>query len=285
MTAAEDPGVARELLATGATLGGVGVVAGSLDAVTMALASAGDWRFSRRWQLESWDPSDGARVVVTARAALAGWANEDGSRLVLHVGGGGFHAHEGVSGVPGLLHGYLLCVTRSGTGSDPIDAVYRVTLSCPGEFWCRRGGCTEQEIPEFDSLLLSLVEAGHAADAPATADDVREAYLNLYGDAGFSEYADVVLDVVETTLSRWGWVTLKRSMWEGGLEEVLLRRAEHCLTVTYDPVTRRLRPVDGKPELELTLDMLAEAACSPAMMAQSNWTLALRLSSAGAAIC
>jgi hypothetical protein len=64
VTAAEDPGVASELLATGTTPGSVGVVDGSLDAVTMALASAGDWRFSRGWQLESWDPSDDARVVV-----------------------------------------------------------------------------------------------------------------------------------------------------------------------------------------------------------------------------
>ncbi|GAB3581235.1 hypothetical protein GCM10027445_52910 [Amycolatopsis endophytica] len=156
--------------------------------------------------------------------------------------------------MPDPLHAYLLYVTRSSTGSDKIATVHRVTLSCPGEFWCHRGGCTAYDAPDIDSLLLPLVAAGHAADA----DEIREDYLHLYGAANSAEPTDTVLDAVDTVLSHAGWIELDRSTWEGGLEEVLLRRAQHCLTVMYDPITRRLRLTDGKPELRLTLDMLAE---------------------------
>ena len=38
-------------------------------------------------------------------------------------------------------------------------------------------------------------------------------------------------------LSDTGWIELRRSEWEGVLEEVLLRRREQRLTVLHDPVT------------------------------------------------
>jgi hypothetical protein len=71
-------------------------------------------------------------------------------------------------------------------------------------------------------------------------------------------YADSVLDHIEVMLAGAGWVELDRSTWEGGLEESLLRRGQHCLTAAYDPVTRQVRLVDGKSELEATLDLLAD---------------------------
>ncbi|WP_143168711.1 hypothetical protein [Amycolatopsis australiensis] len=256
--AAHDPGVASELLATCATLGGVRVVDDSPEVIARALTAAGDWRFSRRWRLDAWDPTSDAGVLVTARAAFAGWAHERGSGLILYASGGAFHAHEGLSGYPGPLHSHLLCVTRSRAGTDAIDAVHRVTLSCPGPDWCHRGGCAETVEPELDALLSPLIEAGQTSGAMTGQDEVAEAYLQLYGATGFAEYADSVLDVVGSTLSGAGWVELERSTWDGGLEDLLLRRAEHCVRVEYDPVTRRVRLGDGKPWLESSLDLLAE---------------------------
>jgi hypothetical protein len=80
----------------------------------------------------------------------------------------------------------------------------------------------------------------------------------LYGDAGQPEYAERVLEYVMVLLARAGWVELGQSMWEDGLEEALLRRGEHCVTVLYDPVTRQLRLLDGEPELESMLQLLGD---------------------------
>ncbi|MBN6038471.1 hypothetical protein [Amycolatopsis sp. 195334CR] len=66
---------------------------------------------------------------------------------------------------PGRLHSHLLCVTRSRAGTDPIDAVHRVTLSCPGPDWCHRGGCVETIEPELNALLSWLSEAGQTSGA------------------------------------------------------------------------------------------------------------------------
>ena len=256
--AAQDPGVAAELLATSPTLGGVPVTEDSLPAVVQAIAAAGDWRLSRRWRLAAWEPSEDAEILVTARAALAGWAHETGSGLILHVSGGAFHAHDGLSGYPWPLHSFLLCVARSGDGTDRIDSVHRLTLSCPGTVWCHRGGCDEQAVPELGWLLAPLAEAGQTASAVADQGKLADAYQRLYGAAGFTEDADAVLDVVNSVLDGAGWTELERSTWEGGLEEALFRRAEHCLMAQYDPVTRRLRLADGKAGLELSVDVLAQ---------------------------
>jgi hypothetical protein len=83
-------------------------------------------------------------------------------------------------------------------------------------------------------------------------------YQALYGAAESDEYAEGVMEFVTAKLSGSEWVELERSEWEGGMEQSLLRRGEHCLTVLYDPVTRQLRFIDGKDELDLTLQLLAE---------------------------
>jgi hypothetical protein len=38
----------------------------------------------------------------------------------------------------------------------------------------------------------------------------------------------------------------------------LLRRGEHCMIASYDPVTRQVRLDDGKAELQATLQVLAD---------------------------
>jgi hypothetical protein len=262
LPAAQDPGVASELLATSVTLGGLAVSDNTVDgyeAVAGALASAGDWRYSPRWLLDGWSPGDDARVLAACRACIAGWADEGRSGLIVYVYGGALHSNEGLFSVPGPLHNYLLCVTRSADGTDPVAAVHRVILSCPGENWCHRGGCPDAGFPEVAALLTPVVTAGEAAQA---ADGIGgwagEAYARLYGASGVDGYADSVLDHIEVMPAGTGWVELDRSTWEGGLEESLLRRGQHCLTASYDPVTRQVRLVDGKPELEATLDLLAD---------------------------
>jgi hypothetical protein len=108
--------VASELLATSATMGGLPVVdttPQAFDAVADALEGSGDWRYSPRWLLEAWDPGDGVAALATARAAVAGWADESLSGVILYVYGGVLRADEGLVGVPGSLHSYLLAVTRS----------------------------------------------------------------------------------------------------------------------------------------------------------------------------
>lgn len=260
--AAQDPGVASELLATSTTLGGLPVDDNALagaDAMITALASVGDWRHSRHWLLDAWDPGDSIGVLATARAAVAGWADEDRSGVIVYVYGGALHGHEGLLPVPAPLHSYLLCVTYSATGQDTVDTVHRLILSCPGDNWCHRGGCVEVPFLEAAALLVPIVTAGQAADA-ATGDTdwAWDAYHRLYGTGDVDEYTDTVLDQLVAMLSSADWVELDRSTWEGGMQESLLRRGRHCLITSYDPVTRQIRLADGKPELESTLQLLAD---------------------------
>ena len=264
-SAAQDPGVASELLATSATLGGLPVIDSSPgtdeveEAVAAALVSAGDWRYSARWLLDTWDPGPDVHMLTTARAAIAGWADDGHSGLIVYVYGGALHGLEGLIGLPAPLHSYLLCITRSPDGTDTVETVHRMALSCPGDNWCHRGGCPDTDFPEAAALLRSTATAGHAAEAADREDSwASETYQRLYGASGMDEDASDVLEYLEATLSSAGWVELGRATWEGGLEDSLLRRGEHCLTASYDPVTRQIRLTDGKPELEMHLQMLAE---------------------------
>jgi hypothetical protein len=262
LSAHEDPGVASELLATSLTLGGVEVAdsaPGTLDAVAGALVGAGDWRYSPRWLLESWGPGDNAATFVSARAAIAGWAHEDRSGVIVYVYGGSLHEEDGQSGFPVPLHSYLLAAARASDGTDAVEAVHRVVLSCPGEGWCHRGGCPDTDFSEADGLLGRITTAGDAFSAVfGGSGSAAELYRTLYGDAGQPEYAERVLEYVMQLLMSAGWVELGQSTWEGGLEEALLRRGEHCVTALYDPVTRQTRLLDGEPDLELMLQLLGD---------------------------
>ncbi|WIV53978.1 hypothetical protein [Amycolatopsis nalaikhensis] len=261
--AQEDPGVASELLATTATLGGLPVTDNTsegYDAVVGALVSAGDWRYSPRWVLETHDPADGTAAMAVAYAAITGWADEHRSGVIVYVYGGALRTDDGLYGAPGPLHSYLLAVTRATDGTDAVDTVRRVIWSCPGDHWCRRGGCPDVDLPEIAALLTPIITAGHAAAAARDAGEEAwaESYRVLYGDDAEPEYFDRVLDQVTAVLSSAGWAELEQSTWEGGLEQSLLRRGEHCLAVAYDPVTRQVQLTDGKTELDGTLQLLAD---------------------------
>jgi hypothetical protein len=261
--ATQDPGVASELLATSATLGGLPVTDNTpeaYEAMADALASAGDWRYGPRWLLESWAPGDDTAALVVAQAAVAGWADEHRSGVIVYVYGGALYRAEGLVGVPGPLHSYLLAVTRSADSTDNVAAVHRVTWSCPGEHWCHRGGCPDVDFLELAALFTPIVTAAHTAYAALDSMDGgwADSHRQLYGDGEGPDYIDRVLDMVTGKLSGAGWVELEESTWEGGLEQSLLRRGEHCLVAAYDPVTRQVQLTDGKDELELTLQVLAD---------------------------
>jgi hypothetical protein len=149
---------------------------------------------------------------------------------------------------------------RAADGTDTVDVVSRVVLSCPGQHWCHRGGCHNATQPEITALLTPIVAAANAAEAASEAanGDVSESFQEFYGDGDGPDWNDVILDQVVAMLSDDGWVELERSEWEGGLEESLLRRGEHCLTVRYDPVTRQIEFAEGRSELDLTLQLLAD---------------------------
>jgi hypothetical protein len=259
---AQDPGVASELLATSPTLGGLQVADNTTDAyetVIDALTFAGDWRYSPRWLLNSWVPGDDTHALTVARAAVAGWADDQRSGVIMYVYGGALYGDDGMVGAPGPLHSYLLAATRSTDGTDTVDTVHRVTWSCPGEDWCHRGGCPDVDHLELAALFTPIVTAGLVADQ-AIAEDGHWGltYEQSYGDCEGSDFTDRVLELATAALSSAGWVELEESTWEGGLEQVLLRRDRYCLLVAYDPVTRQLQLADGKAELELTLQSLAE---------------------------
>ncbi|WP_344959276.1 hypothetical protein, partial [Actinomadura miaoliensis] len=129
LPAAQDPGVASELLATTTSLGGLPVTDNThegYEAVVIALGGAGDWRYSARWLLDAWGPGDGVGTLATARAAIAGWVEEGRSGLIVYVYGGALHGTEGLIGAPSPLHSYVLCVTRSADGSDNVETVHRL---------------------------------------------------------------------------------------------------------------------------------------------------------------
>jgi hypothetical protein len=102
--AAQDPGVASELLATSATLCGRSIADNTPEAyetIVDALASAADWRYSPRWQLETWIPNNDTTALAVARAAIAGWADEHRSGVIVYVYGGTLHSDDGLVGTRG----------------------------------------------------------------------------------------------------------------------------------------------------------------------------------------
>ncbi|HEY3477895.1 MAG TPA: hypothetical protein VGL02_03260, partial [Streptomyces sp.] len=178
---------------------------------------------------------------------------------------GGFTGEDGLNGTPLPLHSQLLCITRSSASDDTIGVVHRLGFACPGESWCRRGGCGTPATTELDGDLLPVVTAGQAADlAIGDSGRVWDDYRRRYGTGSvFVDEAETVLDCAEWLLSRMGWKEVERSEWEGGLENLLVRRGRTCLLVGYDPTTRQLRLDDGMPSFEMLVDTAEEDDVPP----------------------
>ncbi|GAA1857850.1 hypothetical protein [Actinomadura bangladeshensis] len=113
-------------------------------------------------------------------------------------------------------------MTRASDGTDTVDTVHRVHLSCPGEYWCHGGGCPDAGSLDVAPLLEPVIAAGDtAAVADASEGWAEEAFQRLYGTSEMDEYTDEVLDQVAVRLSAFGWVELNRATWEGGVEDLL----------------------------------------------------------------
>lgn len=262
LTPAEDAGVASEFLATIPTFSGVAVadLAESLDPVVSALIDVDIWRHSPRWILRSWYPDQITAYLAVASASLAAWANEKGSGLLLYVDGTAVDQEVGIREAPGLLHSYLLCVTRSPAGGDELAAIHRLVLSCPGEGWCRAGGCPTVDVSVETALSPLLASAARSAGVAAVAylHDVGSIYQQMYGSGGDDGYAEPLIELFAVMLKEDGWEVIEQSVWEGGIEELLVRRADDFLVLGHDPVTRQILLRDGTYALNGILDLLSD---------------------------
>jgi hypothetical protein len=262
LSPAEDIGVASEYLATVPSLGGVAVTAltKSIAPLAEALADVDFWRHGPRCILRSWRHDYGLPCLAVANAALAGWANEAASGLLLYVDGSVIDQVEGMEEVPGPLHSYLLCLTRSGDGTDGLGAIHRLVLSCPGESWCRVGGCDTPT--NYIEMALSpfLATAAKSAQIASAAHQYAEAsvYEDVFGSGGDDTYAEPFLEIIVDVLQQNGWKEVERGGWEGGMEELVLRRADDFLRVDHDPVTRQIRIADGTGNVDLMLQSLSD---------------------------
>ncbi|TCC08397.1 hypothetical protein [Kribbella soli] len=257
----EDAGVASEFLATVETLGGVPVrgIAESIDPVVSALLEVDSWRHSPQWILSSWFPGEGTAYLAVATASLAAWTSETGSGLLVYVDGTVVDQGEGTRVAPGPLHSYLLCISRAPAGTDELAAIHRLVVSCPGEGWCRVDGCSTvaRDIEtEIAPLLERAVRSAGVASA-AHRHAAGSVYQEMYGSGSDYGYAEGLLDILAHTLECSGWEEIERSEWEGGNEELLVRRADDFLVLEHDPVTRQILVGDGTYALNGILDLLA----------------------------
>jgi hypothetical protein len=148
------------------------------------------------------------------------------SGMVVYVYGGALQAEEGQSGIPSPLHSHLLAVTRAADGTDAVAAVHRVVLSCPGEYWCHRGGCATSDFPEAATLLAAIAATAETVSVAADiGGPTAGAYQQLYGDKDEYECADTVLAYLMRPLKKAGWGELNQSTWEGGAG--MTRDGEH----------------------------------------------------------
>jgi hypothetical protein len=149
--------------------------------------------------------------------------------------------------------------TSPATGmTAAAGSLHRVVLHCPGLDFCPRGGC-EAALDDAVLAAVGLVAADVAVTAPiaAGADWAADAHRASLIGTEDDEPADV-LSVVTAPLLAAGWEETSSSSSELGDIEVLLSRREHVLTAAYRPLTRTVELADGRPELDLLYQLLAD---------------------------
>lgn len=219
--AAEDVGVAVEVLATTEHLGGLAVqdIEGP-DAAELAadvLMSAGSWKHGPRIAVDGWQPSDNSRTRSLARASFAGWANDTDEGFIMAIVSGGWDEDANVFLLGHRLHTSILWWTAPVAGvSEGAGTIRRIVLSCPGEVVCQRGGCDEI----LDDALLAaigLVAADVAVTAPiaASADWAADAHRSSLVGTEYDE-PEEVLSVMAQPLRTAGWEELSSSASELG---------------------------------------------------------------------
>lgn len=178
---------------------------------------------------------------------------------VVAASSGGWEEDANVYALGHWLHTSILWWTAPATGTTGgAGSLHRVVLHCPGPEICPRGGC---EATSDDEVLaaVGLVAADVAVTAPiaAGADWAADAHRASLLDTDDDEPADVLSAVIAPLLAA-GWEEISSSSSELGDIEVLLSRREHVLTAAYRPLTRTLVLADGRPELDLLCQLLAD---------------------------
>ncbi|MDQ2873839.1 MAG: hypothetical protein M3Y33_03060 [Actinomycetota bacterium] len=255
-SAAEDAGVAAEVLATTLRMGNVPVhdIDGP-DAAELAaevMLSAGTWQHGPRIVVDGWEPSDDSRHRSLARASFAGWAIDTSDGFVLTLLSGGWDEGAGVFPLGHRLHTSILWWAAPPAGAAlTAGTLHRVVLHCPGPYVCPRGGC---DTTAGDALLAAagLVAAGAtvAAQVAAGADWATEARrASLLGTS--DDEPEEVLSAATRPLLAAGWEEISTSSSELGDTEALLSRRGQVLTVAYQPLIREILLSDGRPELDM----------------------------------
>jgi hypothetical protein len=261
--AAEDAGVAVEVLATTQSLGGIPVqdIDGPDAAALTAdvLLCTGSWKHSPQIVVDGVKPSDSSRIRSLARASFAGWANDTNEGFVVAVVNGGWEEDANVYPLGHRLHTSILWWTAPATGmTEGVGAFHRAVLHCPGPDFCPRGGC-EATLDDAVLAAVGLVAVNVAVMAPiaAGADWAGDAHRASLLGTGDDEPTEV-LSAVTAPLLAAGWEEISSSSSELGDVEILLSRREHVLTAAYRPLTRMVVLADGRPELDLLCQLLAD---------------------------
>lgn len=266
-----------ELLATGATLGGVPVSDEDSESAALdVLLSAEDWWHSPVIVLDCHSPFGNEARRTVARCSAAGWANADsrGTGFVIladaiaadsdgTVGAGGSDLHrfmlwwdlpeddepEGDSAVETRL-----CLS-AGT-------LHRLVLHCPGEGRCLRGGCPLADAVDVDLIVARIVDKARAvASMLAGGDWATGAYLRTLvdgDDPGVYEEPGAIMSIAEQALAECGWRAASQGFWDTGDVDRLLYRDGHMIFVRHHLAERALSVLDGLEELEALRDMARE---------------------------
>jgi hypothetical protein len=261
--AAEDAGVAVEVLATTQSLGGMAVQdiddPDAADVAADVLLCAGSWKHSPRIVVDGRRPADDSPIRSLARASFAGWASDSNEGFVVAAVSGGWEQDSGVSPLGHWLHTSILWWTApTAAAMEGAGTLRRVVLHCPGEDICQRGGCNAV----LDETLLAAVglvaaDAAMTASVAAGADWATDAYGASLLGTDDDEPADV-LSVVTEPLHTAGWEEISSSFSELGDAEVLLSRGGQVLTAAYHPLTREVIFADGRSELDVLCEILAD---------------------------
>jgi hypothetical protein len=262
-TAAEDAAAAVEVVATAPSLGHLSVqdVDGpeAEEVAVAVMLNADAWQHGPRIVVDGWQPADDSRLRSLARASFAGWASDTTEGFVVAVVSSGCDEDATVFPLGYRLHTWILWWTAPPAGATAgAGTLHRAVLNCPGPYVCPRGGCSTTG---DDSLLaaVALVAADAAVTAQVTAQadwaaDAHRASLLGTGD----DEPEEVLSAVTQPLRAAGWEEISSSASELGDAEVLLSRCGQVLTVAYRPLSREVMLSDGRPELDMLSQLLAD---------------------------
>ncbi len=262
-SAADDPGIAVEVLATTECLGGLQVqdLEGP-NASTLAagvLLSTGSWKHGPLIVVDGSRPSDDSRIRSLARASFAGWADDTNQGFAMAVVSEGWDDDASVYPLGHRLHSYVLWWTAPQAGAtQDFGTLRRVVLYCPGEETCQRGGCdTTLDDELLAAVGLVAVEAGVTASIAANADWAADAY-RAASLGTIDDEPEEVLSVATQPLLAAGWEEISSSSSDLGDVEVLLSRQGQVPTAAYSPLTREITFGDGRQELDFLCEILAD---------------------------